>query len=211
MAVDPQDSNIVYAGGLNLERSFDGGLNWQFIGGLHADQHALVFDSTNHLNVYAGNDGGVYRGTYSTPMDSGSWSKVSDGLVITQFNHLGGVSVGGGVDVIGGGTQDNGTNRTVGGLTWDYILEADGGYYVVDPHNTYIQYAETQNGRIYKSVDGGTTWGFTSFPGGPWVTPILLDHTSPIEPNRILFARRKRSSLSYVQIVHQHGRLQAHL
>lgn len=188
LAVDPQDSNIVYAGGLNLERSFDGGLTWQFIGGLHADQHALVFDSTNHLNVYAGNDGGVYRGIYSTPMDSGSWNKVSDGLVITQFNHLGGVSVGGGVEVIGGGTQDNGTNRTVGGLTWDYILEADGGYYVVDPHNPYIQYAETQNGNIYKSVDGGTTWSFTSFPGGPWVTPILLDPTSPIEPNRILFA-----------------------
>jgi photosystem II stability/assembly factor-like uncharacterized protein len=186
LAVDPQDSDMIYAGGLYLERSFDGGQNWQYIGGLHADQHALVFDSINHLNVYAGNDGGVYRGTYTMPMDTGVWTKVSDGLIITQFNHTGVSSAG--IDVVGGGTQDNGTNRTVGGLTWDNVLEADGGYYVVDPDNPYIQYAETQNGRIYKSVDGGSSWTFTSFPGGPWVTPILLDATSPLEPNRILFA-----------------------
>jgi photosystem II stability/assembly factor-like uncharacterized protein len=186
MAVDPQDSDIIYAGGLDLERSFDGGQNWQSIGELHVDQHALVINSINHLNVYAGNDGGVYRGTYTTPMDIGVWTKVSDGLIITQFNHVGVSSAG--IDVIGGGTQDNGTNRTVGGLTWDNVLEADGGYYVVDPDHPYIQYAETQNGRIYKSIDGGTTWSLTSFPGGPWVTPILLDATSPLEPNRILFA-----------------------
>ena len=190
LAVDPQDSNIVYAGGLYLERSFDGGQNWQSIGGLHADQHALAFDSTNHLTVYAGNDGGVYRGTHATPMDSGVWTKVSDGLIITQFNHVGVSSTSPAVDIIGGGTQDNGTNRTVGGLTWDNILGADGGYYLVDPNDPYIQYAESQNGIIYKSTDGGTSWTFSGsgFPGGPWVTPILLDATSPLEPNRILFA-----------------------
>lgn len=188
LAVDPQDSNILIAGGIILERSFDGGTTWQVIGGLHGDQHAAVFDSTNHLNIYAGNDGGVYRGTYASAMAVGTWVKVSDGLILTQFNHVGVAMTG--IDVLGGGTQDNGTNRTVGGLTWDPILGADGGFFVVDPGNPYNLYAESQNGTLYKSTDGGASFGFagSGFPGGPWVTPIVLDPTSPAEPNRVLFA-----------------------
>ena len=188
LSVDPTNSDIIFAGGIGLERSSDGGTSWQSVFGLHVDQHALVFDSTNHLNVYAGNDGGVYRGTYASPTDNiGVWVKVSDGLIITQFNQVGVSSAG--LDVFGGGTQDNGTNRTVGGLTWNNILGADGGFFIIDPSNPYILYAETQNGGIYKSTNGGLSWVFLNgFPGGPWVTPIVLDHASPLEPNRVLFA-----------------------
>ncbi|HVG32873.1 MAG TPA: hypothetical protein VM911_07330 [Pyrinomonadaceae bacterium] len=188
LAVDPQNSNIVIAGGIVLERTFDGGTTWQPTGALHGDQHAAVFDSTNHLNIYAGNDGGVYRGTYTSPSDTGNWLKVSDGLILTQFNHIGVARVG--VDVLGGGTQDNGTNRTTGGLTWDPILGADGGFFVVDPLNPYILYAEYQSGTIFKSTNGGASFApaNTGFPSGPWVTPIVLDPTSPAEPNRVLFA-----------------------
>ncbi len=190
LGVDPQDSNIVFAGGIGLERSFNGGAAWQpFIGGLHSDQHALVFDSTNHLNVYAGNDGGVYRGVYSSPMDVGTWAKVSDGLIVTAFNQIGTSPAG--MDVLGGGTQDNGTNRTVGGLTYDNIYGADGGFLVYDPANPYVLYAEIQSGGgMGKSTNGGASWvgAGTGFPGGPWVTPIVLDPNSPPEPNRVLFA-----------------------
>lgn len=188
LAVDPQNSNIVIAGGIVLERTFDGGTTWQPAGALHSDQHAAVFDSTNHLNIYAGNDGGVYRGTYTSPSDTGTWLKVSDGLILTQFNHIGVARAG--VDVLGGGTQDNGTNRTTGGLTWDPILGADGGFFVVDPLNPYILYAEYQSGTIFKSTNGGASFSpaNTGFPSGPWVTPIVLDPTSPVEPNRVLFA-----------------------
>jgi photosystem II stability/assembly factor-like uncharacterized protein len=188
LAVDPQNSNIVIAGGIALERTFDGGTTWQPTGSMHGDQHAAAFDTTNHLNIYAGNDGGVYRGTYTSPSDTGTWLKVSDGLILTQFNHIGVARVG--VDVLGGGTQDNGTNRTVGGLTWDSILGADGGFFVVDPLNPYILYAEYQSGAIFKSTNGGASWSpaNTGFPSGPWVTPIVLDPTSPAEPNRVLFA-----------------------
>ena len=188
LVVDPQDSNILIAGGIVLERSFDGGATWQTIGGLHSDQHAAVFDSSNHLNIYAGNDGGVYLGTYASASAVGTWVKVSDGLILTQFNHVGVAMTG--IDVLGGGTQDNGTNRTVGGLTWDPILGADGGFFVVDPGNPYNLYAESQSGVIYKSTTGGASWAGASsgFPGGPWVTPIVLDPTSPAEPNRVLFA-----------------------
>jgi len=188
LEVDPADSNIVVAGGIVIERTYDGGTTWQSIGGLHSDQHAAVFDSTNHLNIYAGNDGGVYRGTYSSPSSVGAWVKTSDGLIVTEFNDIG--TSFGAYDVIGGGSQDNGTSRTTGGLTWDSILGADGGYFVVDPADPHVQYAESQNGGLAKSTNGGASFfgASSGFPGGPWVTPILLDPTSPVEPNRILFA-----------------------
>jgi hypothetical protein len=188
LEVDPVDSNIVVAGGISLERTYDGGTSWQNIGGLHSDQHAAVFDSSNHLNIYAGNDGGVYRGTYSSPSSMGAWVKTSDGLIVTEYNDVG-TSLGP-YDVVGGGSQDNGTSRTAGGLTWDFILGADGGYFVEDPTDPYVQYAESQNGGLAKSTNGGASFfgASSGFPGGPWVTPILLDPTSPVEPNRVLFA-----------------------
>lgn len=188
LGVDPQNSNIIFAGGIAMERSSDGGATWQPAGALHSDQHALVFDSTNHLNVYVGDDGGVYRGVYPTATSAGTWAKVSDGLVLTQFNQVGMSSAG--PDIVGGGCQDNGTNRTVGGLTWDPILGADGGDLVIDPSNPYILYAETEDGSISKSINGGASFTSASsgFSGGPWVTPIALDPNSPAEPNRVLFA-----------------------
>jgi hypothetical protein len=188
LEVDPLDSNIVVAGGITIERTYDGGTTWQNIGGLHSDQHAAVFDSTNHLTIYAGNDGGVYRGTYSSSSSLGAWAKTSDGLIVTEYNDVG--TSAGAYDVVGGGSQDNGTSCTAGGLTWDSILGADGGYFVVDPSNPYVQYAESQSGGLNKSTTGGASFfgAASGFPGGPWVTPILLDPTSPVEPNRVLFA-----------------------
>ena len=188
LEVDPQDSNIVIAGGISIERTYDGGTTWQAIGGLHADQHAAAFDSTNHLTIYAGNDGGVYRGTYATASSVGVWAKTSDGLIVTEYNDVG-TSLGL-YDMVGGGAQDNGTSRTTGGLTWDFIAGADGGYFVVDPTDPHIQYAESQNGGLMKSTNGGASFGGAGagFSGGPWVTPILIDPNSPAEPNRVLFA-----------------------
>jgi len=189
LAIDPQDSNIVFAGGIGFERTYDGGTTWQIVGGLHSDQHAFTFSATTHLTVYAGNDGGVYRGIYASPSDAGTWTKESDGLILTQFNQIGTSPAG--TDVLGGGCQDNGTNRTVGGLTYDNIYGADGGFLVYDPANPYILYAEIQSGGgLGRSTNGGASWTSAGggFPGGPWVTPVVLDANSPADPNRVLFA-----------------------
>ncbi len=188
VAVDPVNSDIVVAAGISPERSSDAGATWTTIGGLHSDQHAIAFDAGNHLTVYAGNDGGVYRGSHPTPASAGSWVKASNGLVLTQYNDVGASTAG--HTLLGGGAQDNGTSRTLGGLTWDFILGADGGYFVMDPTDPHIIYAESQNGGLNKSVNGGASFAGTGagFPGGPWVTPIVIDPGSPTEPNRVLFA-----------------------
>jgi hypothetical protein len=74
LAVDPADPNIVWAGGIDLFRSDDGGANWGQASHWwfdpaadpeynHADQHVVAFHpqyngSTNKI-MYTGNDGGV--------------------------------------------------------------------------------------------------------------------------------------------------------
>ena len=117
----------------------------------------------------------------------GNWTKVSDGLIITQFYDVG---TSFSDQQIGGGTQDNATLRTVGGLTWDRMLGGDGGYFIVDPADPYIIYAEYQGGIFRKSTNGGASFSpaNSGFPGGLFVTPLVLDPSSPPEPNRILFS-----------------------
>ena len=82
LAVDPTDENKVWAGGTDLFRSDNGGVNWAVasywwfqINGtppnngdpqlVHADNHVLVFhpqyNGTTNQTLIAGNDGGIYK------------------------------------------------------------------------------------------------------------------------------------------------------
>lgn len=199
IAVDPTNSNIVFVGGLAVERTYDGGSSWQTPGVGHEDQHAFAFDSGNHFNVYAGNDGGVYAGSYASLMDTGTWAKRSNGLTISHLNSLGVSSAG--PDLVGCGVQDNGTIRTGGGLTWDSLpVGGDGSGFIIDAANPRIVYAQLTtimggtyyNSHPYKSVAGGASFtaadtGYLDGGIGPFLGHMVLDPNSPPEPNRVLF------------------------
>src|SRR6185369_145064 len=110
----------------------------------------VVFDPNDPCKLYAGNDGGVYRGRYTSASSLGAWTKASNGLAITMFNDVG---TSPDATVVGGGSQDNGTSWTTGGRTWGMDLGFDGGCFVVDPDDPHIQYMEQQNGVIFKRTD----------------------------------------------------------
>jgi photosystem II stability/assembly factor-like uncharacterized protein len=183
-AVDPTDPKIVFAAGVSLQKSTDGGTTWASSAGsgdaektaLHADQHALVFEPANHLKLYASNDGGVYHSN-----DGGAtWKKISNGLIVTQFYDVGLSPLV--WTVHGGGVQDQGTLATTGGLTWNKLFGADGGFLVFHTKDPYKMIGEWQGNNVIRTMDGGATWSVatTGLTGsGPWVGAIAADEKNP--------------------------------
>jgi hypothetical protein len=90
-----------------------------------------------------------------------------------------------------GGTQDNGTLRTLtGGLSdWDWIYWGDGFYTIVDYTNPQIIYAEYQWGNLAKSIDGGNNFepclnGIDEEDRRNWNTPVVM---SPNDHNTLYY------------------------
>ena len=171
LAVDPVDPNRLWAAGIGILRSDDGGANWGYaFSGDHPDQHFLAFDpgfnGTSNQVLYNVNDGGIYkttqaRGKTGTCTSTGSavaWTTLNNGYGTTQFYH--GVPYPGGGAYVGG-TQDNQTVRGSGARgpnQWDSIYGGDGGVSRVDPVNVGILYVEYVHGAMAKSLDGGNTF-----------------------------------------------------
>ncbi len=179
--VHPTNPDIVYVMDVAFMRSTNGGDTWPIIygyggpGQLHVDHHALAFHPNDPSFIVNGNDGGINIST-----DGGvSWSNAAQ-IPATQFYEIG-------LDANNslayyGGTQDNGTNRTLdGGLdNWEHIYGGDGFYVLVDFTNSDIIYAESQFGNLGKSTNGGNTFfpatdGINSNEPTNWDTPVVMD------------------------------------
>ncbi|MCH9008204.1 T9SS type A sorting domain-containing protein [candidate division KSB1 bacterium] len=174
--VDPNDPDIAYAMGLPVYKTINGGGSWsQVFLGVHVDQHALYIHPQNSDFVITGNDGGVYKSSNG----GSSWQK-SPNLPITQFYTCE-------IDEqvperLYGGTQDNGTNRTLtGGLDdWHRINGGDGFYVLVDPEDNRFVYAESQYGVLRRSINGGSSFssatsGISIFEPANWNTPVVFN------------------------------------
>ncbi len=176
LVVDPFDANVVTAGGICLIRSNDGGDTWFRIDqnsrdelAVHADHHALAYDSFQ--NLLDGNDGGV-----TTIDPNGKIGDVNDGLEITQFTR-GGSSFHDGQDIVAG-TQDNGTLTISDALAansdhhWDTVLEGDGGYTAMNGAARGDFYFEYINGLIYRKLPNEPAK--TLYPGKAYGLPGAL-------------------------------------
>jgi hypothetical protein len=181
LAVDPNDPDVLYAGGINVWKSTDGGATWTImshwispsdVGYTHADIHGLeILDG----RLYCASDGGLYVSD-----DAGDeWTDLSAGLDITQFYRLGGSELES--DLVMAGAQDNGSNRFVDGQ-WTHVFGADGMEAAVDPSDPFTVYASYQLGGIMRSYDRGENWDFIGEnveDDGPWVTPFVIDPSDP--------------------------------
>jgi photosystem II stability/assembly factor-like uncharacterized protein len=174
--VAPTNPNLVYALGVSLYRSTNGGADWSNVtGSQHVDFHDLWINPSNPSNVITGNDGGFYVSSTGT----GNWVK-KDGLAITQFYAIT-------VDPqvpsrVYGGTQDNSTVRTPTGLSDDYdvLIGGDGFTVVVDPLDSDTFYGEAQYGWLRKSTDFGSSFfsildGVSGSDRVNWHMPFVMD------------------------------------
>lgn len=173
--VNPANLDLLYVLDQSFMRSTNGGASWNTIYGTHVDHHALAFSPSDPNCLIDGNDGGINISTNA----GSSWGSHAY-IPATQFYEIG-------LDAnnperLYGGTQDNGTNRTPdGGLdNWDHIYGGDGFYVIVDHSNPNIIYAESQNGYLGKSTDGGNyfsdaTNGINFGQPRNWSTPVIMD------------------------------------
>jgi photosystem II stability/assembly factor-like uncharacterized protein len=177
--VDPANPNIVYCGGLNMDRSINGGSSFGSVSASHVDQHAVGFAASNTNFVVIGNDGGI---DYST--NGGTSWLASNSLPITQF-YAGEIDNNNPLTLLGG-TQDNGTPRTLNGMlnNWVDIYGGDGFYCLVDYSTSQRVYASSQNGGLGRSTNGGSSWlGATSgldLAYTNWMTPYVIDKNTPL-------------------------------
>jgi photosystem II stability/assembly factor-like uncharacterized protein len=216
--VDPKDPEIVWAAGVDLFRSDDGGRNWGLASYwwaagepsfAHADQHRIVFhpdyDGVTNATMFAMTDGGVYRTDNArSPVARGPQAPCdpdNSKVAFTSLNHNFGVTqfYNGTVfpdgDRFIGGAQDNGTllGTIDSGIDgWKMVWGGDGAYVAVDPRNPSVIYASSQVGNIVKSTDGGAT--FRAARNGVtneqflFIAPFVMD---PSEPSTLFLGGRR--------------------
>ncbi|OFX83391.1 MAG: hypothetical protein A2W99_11710 [Bacteroidetes bacterium GWF2_33_16] len=188
LAVAPNDTNIIFLGGINTWKSINGGYSWLInnmwtsyytynLSGapeVHADKHVLKF--YNNSTLFEGNDGGIYKSTNT----GSSWVDKTNGMVISQLYRIG-VSQSLSNMVICG-LQDNGTKLIYNG-NWYDVKGGDGMECLVDPTNGNIQYGTYVDGEIERTMDGWSTYNTViisdsiddNYNDGWWVTPYTLD------------------------------------
>ncbi len=181
----PLDANTVVVGGISTFKSSNGGSTWSIHGAgyginakIHPDVHEVIF-APGTSNCYVGCDGGVFK----TTNNGSTFSDLSDGLQIAQSYRLSCAATNANINM--SGWQDNGTNRYNSGA-WEEVLGGDGMETIISWANSQIMYGELYYGEIYKSTNGGNSFGFspivnsngtagTEDEDGAWVTPYIQD------------------------------------
>ena len=176
IAVDPNDANVVIAGGIDLFRSTNGASSWSQISKwsnnnnlsnldcsfVHADQHAIRFKPGSSSTVIFGNDGGVfYSSSISTAQNNDVIDDRNKDYNVTQYYSCA-MGPASGSHYFLAGSQDNGTQRysTAGVNSTVRVFGGDGGFCFIDQDNSSVAICSYVYNNFYKSTNSGMT-----FPG----------------------------------------------
>lgn len=190
LSVNPEDSENLIAGGIDLNRTLNAGDDWGLISYwtgscddyVHADQHAIVYRPGYANEAIFGSDGGV---SYSANINAAdpNFEDRNNGYNVTQFysvatkNELN-------TPYIMGGTQDNGTQRIdQGGIgTAIEVSGGDGAFCFVDQLNSDIQISSYVYNVYYQSTNGGKTFFniVNDQSRGAFINPAAYDSDAKI-------------------------------
>jgi uncharacterized protein (TIGR03437 family) len=195
IAVDPRNSNNVYAGTIaGVFKSTNGGATWMASNGglayLLSSTSVLTVDASNPSTLYAGTQEGIFKST-----DGGvDWLAANNGLpgprvgpdgilanvlalVVDPSNSATVYAV------VASRATDLSTNfgsvfkSTNGGTNWS--LASGSGpttveSLILDPVQPKTLYAGTIPGGVFKSTDGAATWTSVNFTTAPTDIPIMV-------------------------------------
>jgi len=136
MVVSPLDSEHLYAGGVYLWESIDGGVTWIYYGAgyIHADYHEFLFDPNDNNILFVGTDGGVWK----IDIQNHSSTELNNGLGIsTMYNMASSI-----IDPyqVLTGSQDCGINYFKNNQ-WSHEITSDGFQCYMDEEDIDIMYA----------------------------------------------------------------------
>lgn len=194
--VDPSDADKVYALGVPLIVSKDGGASWSGYANhdsVHVDHHAFWIDPNYPQRILLGNDGGL-----DVSYDAGvTWRKL-DAQPVGQFYTIH-------ADMaepynVYGGLQDNGTlkgssrTRWRQGEDWSAINGGDGMHVAVDNEGKHTYTGYQFGNYVRLSADGASSEVRPRSPLGEpalrynWNTPVVL---SPHNPSIVYFGSNR--------------------
>jgi photosystem II stability/assembly factor-like uncharacterized protein len=197
LLVDAQNKQRIYAGGINLWGSDDGGQtfgpvsHWTLFYGptVHGDIHFLEQQPLTG-NYFVCNDGGIYRtanmmiGNWTDAYNGVPWptlwTNISSGMGVTSFYRISSSRNSRGRLL--GGAQDN-ASFYYDGFSWSTILGGDGMDNYLDPADDNLLIGSSQFGNFMLSTDGGaSSFGITpniNSEPAEWTTPFVADYNQP--------------------------------
>lgn len=190
-AINPQNSDEIWLGGVNTWKTTDAGASWfnqtmwhqhtsinpNGVATVHADKHFFAFHPLDNNTLFDCNDGGIYKTT-----DGGAtWTDLSNGLGISQLYRIGVSQTTS--DRVMCGLQDNGSRELFNG-SWFERTGGDGMECIIDYTNANVQYGSYIDGQLYRTYN---SWGnqetisdnIPGQPEGAWVTPYAMHPTNP--------------------------------
>ncbi|MFZ5517988.1 MAG: WD40/YVTN/BNR-like repeat-containing protein [Candidatus Zhuqueibacterota bacterium] len=190
--VDPVDENKIYAMGISLHVSEDGGKTFRRLRGMHADHHGLWIDPENTRYLVNANDGGL-----AISYDGGeNWRTFYDNIPMVQFFNVM-------VDMaepfhVYGSIQDHGSRRGIVDLSqgrdaipavaFEYAPGGEGSSHAIDPTDPNIVYSAGFYGSITRTdLNTGQEKDIMPRPGkdapkyrGQWLAPFIISPHNPL-------------------------------
>ena len=218
IAVDPANANIVYAGGIHVVASSDGGATWVksadvYCNGvdpaitpcpqpIHPDQHMFAFGASGTPRaLYIADDGGVFKTLNGTLGPPTVWSDLNTNLATSEFYAGDAAANYASTSIVVGGLQDNGSPRSTSTSPslWNSILGGDGMFVAVSKADPNTVFAEYSSGYLQKTTNasaGSSVLWTTVYPSnanGCPVSDVLFVTPFVMDPNdsnHLLYAAR---------------------
>ena len=178
VAIDPNNENRVFIGGLDNYVSTDGGSSWQqisdwvamYYGGgddyVHADSHRILFLSSSSDELAIATDGGIFY-TDNATSNNIIFQKRDKSYVTLQF-YSAAINNDPGQEILAGGLQDNGTVGYYGyPMTESDMLQGgDGAFCKFDKDQSIIITSTYDNQfKIYDYMYGQQNWIYSYASG----------------------------------------------
>lgn len=184
IAVDPNNRDILFVGGVDIFRSADGGGTWaqtsHWYGGFgfqyaHADQHFILFKQGSSSIAYFSNDGGVYR-TANANVTTPTLTDKGTNYVTAQFYSCA-IHPTALTNYFLAGAQDNGSHQFTQGTVQNTteVTGGDGAFVHIDQDQPQYQWTSYVYNDFYRSADGGSTWTNVTTTGGDFISPTDYD------------------------------------